>query len=67
MKRDQERLGNGALINDGDSQIVVLPPELRFRGTLVRIGKSDAGVYIEPLISKPRAAKARRPKKRARH
>jgi virulence-associated protein VagC len=63
MKRYHERLGNGVLINDGDGQIVVLPPEIRFRGTLVRIGRSDVGVYIEPLVSKPRASKKPTPEK----
>jgi hypothetical protein len=63
MKRAGEKLGDGLVINDGDDQIVAFPPNLRFRGTLVRIGRSDAGIYIEALTPKPRARNARRPKK----
>ena len=41
------------LIIDGDSQVVLLPPEFRFEGTEVRVSKVGDKVVLEPIEKKP--------------
>ena len=46
------------LIQDGDSQVVLLPEEFRFEGTEVRVSKVGDKVILEPLKKQPFDAEA---------
>ncbi len=41
------------LIMDGDSQVVLLPKEFRFEGTVVQVSKIGDKVILEPIAKKP--------------